>query len=66
MMKSTTTFKTVEVKFRLDEEFDEVTADDRQAKVESRNLGRLLKTAGFTVYYLNKPLVSDCYETGGW
>lgn len=32
-MKSTTTFKTVEIKFRLDEEFDEITADDRQAKV---------------------------------
>lgn len=32
-MKSMTTFKTVEIKFRLDEEFDEITADDRQAKV---------------------------------
>ncbi|XP_053483051.1 fatty acid binding protein 4b [Ictalurus furcatus] len=31
-MKSSTTFKTVEIKFRLDEEFDEITADDRQAK----------------------------------
>ncbi|XP_066538768.1 fatty acid binding protein 4b [Hoplias malabaricus] len=31
-MKSITTFKTVEIKFRLDEEFDEITADDRQAK----------------------------------
>uniref|UniRef100_A0A8B9KUT5 Fatty acid binding protein 11b n=1 Tax=Astyanax mexicanus TaxID=7994 RepID=A0A8B9KUT5_ASTMX len=32
-MKSMTTFKTVEIKFKLDEEFDEITADDRQAKV---------------------------------
>uniref|UniRef100_A0AAY5ES50 Lipocalin/cytosolic fatty-acid binding domain-containing protein n=1 Tax=Electrophorus electricus TaxID=8005 RepID=A0AAY5ES50_ELEEL len=31
-MKSTTTFKTVEIKFRLGEEFGEITADDRQAK----------------------------------
>lgn len=34
-MKSITTFKTVEIKFRLDEEFDEITPDDRQAKVHS-------------------------------
>lgn len=40
-MKSTTTFKTVEIKFRLNEEFDELTADDRQAKVVLRNLRRL-------------------------
>lgn len=46
-MKSITTFKTVEIKFRLDEEFDELTADDRQAKVESRDFESLLKTSGF-------------------
>lgn len=49
-MKSTTTFKTVEIQFRLDEEFDEITADDRQAKVrESWN--KLKTVACFTVYY---------------
>lgn len=34
-MKSITTFKTAEIHFRLDEEFDELTPDDRQAKVDS-------------------------------
>ncbi|XP_041101079.1 fatty acid binding protein 4a [Polyodon spathula] len=31
-MKSQSTFKTSEVKFKLGEEFDETTADDRKAK----------------------------------
>ncbi|KAM4601402.1 fatty acid binding protein 4b [Polymixia lowei] len=31
-MKSQTTFKTTELKFKLDEEFDETTADDRKTK----------------------------------
>lgn len=65
-MKSTTTFKTVEIKFRLNEEFDELTADDRQAKVVSRNLRRLNKRQLFIVRYFKKRLVSDCYEAGGW
>ncbi|MCJ8728771.1 hypothetical protein PDJAM_G00008240 [Pangasius djambal] len=44
-MKSTTTFKTVEIKFRLDEEFDEITADDRQAKTVMRLVdGKLIQT----------------------
>uniref|UniRef100_A0A8C2G941 Fatty acid binding protein 11b n=1 Tax=Cyprinus carpio TaxID=7962 RepID=A0A8C2G941_CYPCA len=29
-MKAVTTFKTLEIKFHLDEEFDETTADDRK------------------------------------
>lgn len=32
-MKSQSTFKTTETKFKLDEEFDETTADDRHTKV---------------------------------
>lgn len=32
-MKSQSTFKTTEIKFKLDEEFDETTADDRKTKV---------------------------------
>lgn len=32
-MKSQTTFKTTEIKFKLNEEFDETTADDRKTKV---------------------------------
>ena len=32
-LKSQSTFKTVEIKFKLDEEFDETTADDRRTKV---------------------------------
>lgn len=32
-MKSQTTFKTTETQFKLDEEFDEATADDRKTKV---------------------------------
>ncbi|XP_012681935.2 fatty acid-binding protein, adipocyte-like [Clupea harengus] len=31
-LKSQSTFKTVEIKFKLDEEFDETTADDRRTK----------------------------------
>ncbi|XP_056141572.1 fatty acid binding protein 4b [Lampris incognitus] len=31
-LKSQSTFKTTEIKFRLDEEFDEATADDRKTK----------------------------------
>ncbi|XP_022529066.2 fatty acid binding protein 4b [Astyanax mexicanus] len=44
-MKSMTTFKTVEIKFKLDEEFDEITADDRQAKTFMRLVdGKLVQT----------------------
>ncbi|XP_062848629.1 fatty acid binding protein 4b isoform X2 [Trichomycterus rosablanca] len=44
-MKSTTTFKTAEITFRLDEEFDETTPDDRQAKtVMSLIDGKLIQT----------------------
>lgn len=32
-MKSVSTLKTVEIKFKLDEEFDETTADGRKTKV---------------------------------
>ena len=32
-MKSQSTFKTAEIKFKLNEEFDETTADDRKTKV---------------------------------
>uniref|UniRef100_A0A8C7KBD7 Family with sequence similarity 8 member A1b n=1 Tax=Oncorhynchus kisutch TaxID=8019 RepID=A0A8C7KBD7_ONCKI len=32
-MKSQSTFKTTEAKFKLNEEFDEMTADDRKTKV---------------------------------
>lgn len=32
-MRSESTFKTVEVKFKLDEEFEETTADGRKTKV---------------------------------
>ncbi|XP_056090467.1 fatty acid binding protein 4b [Rhinichthys klamathensis goyatoka] len=31
-MKAVTTFKTLEIKFKLEEEFDETTADDRKVK----------------------------------
>ncbi|KAF7708438.1 fatty acid binding protein 4b [Silurus meridionalis] len=45
LMKTTTTFKTVEIKFRLDEEFDELTADDRKAKTVMRLVdGKLIQT----------------------
>ncbi|KAK3551281.1 hypothetical protein QTP70_013953 [Hemibagrus guttatus] len=44
-MKSMTTFKTVEIKFRLDKEFDEITADDRQAKTVMKLVdGKLVQT----------------------
>ncbi|GAA6097844.1 fatty acid binding protein 4b [Tachysurus ichikawai] len=44
-MKSSTTFKTVEIKFRLNEEFDEITADDRQAKTVMKLVdGKLVQT----------------------
>lgn len=32
-IKSQSTFKTTEIKFKLDEAFDETTADDRKTKV---------------------------------
>lgn len=32
-MKSESTFKTTEIKFKLEEEFDETTADGRKTKV---------------------------------
>lgn len=34
-MKAVTTFKTLEIKFKLDEEFDETTADDRKVKARA-------------------------------
>lgn len=37
-MRSESTFKTIEVKFKLDEEFDETTADGRKTKVDSLSL----------------------------
>ena len=39
-LKTITTFKTTEIKFKLDEEFEETTADGRVVKVGpmSRNL----------------------------
>ncbi|MCI4374617.1 hypothetical protein PGIGA_G00008210 [Pangasianodon gigas] len=44
-MKTTTTFKTVEIKFRLDEEFDEITADDRKTKTVMGLVdGKLIQT----------------------
>ncbi|XP_027004588.1 fatty acid binding protein 4b [Tachysurus fulvidraco] len=44
-LKSMTTFKTVEIKFRLNEEFDEITADDRQAKTVMKMVdGKLVQT----------------------
>ncbi|KAF3839820.1 hypothetical protein F7725_018537 [Dissostichus mawsoni] len=43
-MKSETTFKTTEIKFKLNEEFDETTADGRKTKV-----GHLL-SVGFIFY----------------
>lgn len=33
MVKTITTVKTTEIRFKLDEEFDEVTADGRKVKV---------------------------------
>ncbi|XP_020788114.2 myelin P2 protein-like [Boleophthalmus pectinirostris] len=44
-MKSQSTFKTTEIKFRLDEEFDETTADDRKTKtVITMENGKLIQT----------------------
>ncbi|TTF41806.1 Fatty acid-binding protein, adipocyte [Bagarius yarrelli] len=44
-LKTKTTFKTVEIKFRLDEEFDEITADDRKAKTFIKLVdGKLVQT----------------------
>ena len=39
-MKSETTFKTTEIKFKLNEEFDETTADGRKT-----NVGHLLSVS---------------------
>lgn len=35
-IKTMTTFKTTEIKFKLGEEFDEVTADGRKCKVNAQ------------------------------
>ncbi|XP_067305829.1 fatty acid binding protein 4b [Pseudorasbora parva] len=44
-MKAVTTFKTLEIKFKLDEEFDETTADDRKVKtIMSLADGKLIQT----------------------
>ncbi|XP_076827369.1 fatty acid binding protein 4b [Brachyhypopomus gauderio] len=44
-MKSMSTFKTFEIKFKLDEEFDEITADDRHAKTTmSLKNGKLIQS----------------------
>lgn len=37
-IKSESTFKTTEITFKLDQEFDEVTADDRKVKVRKKKL----------------------------
>lgn len=37
-MKSQSTFKTTEIKFKLNEEFDETTADDRKTKVSTHSV----------------------------
>uniref|UniRef100_A0A3B4BJ78 Cellular retinoic acid-binding protein 1 n=1 Tax=Periophthalmus magnuspinnatus TaxID=409849 RepID=A0A3B4BJ78_9GOBI len=43
-MKSQSTFKTTEVKFKLNEEFDETTADDRKTKtVMTLENGKLIQ-----------------------
>lgn len=34
-IKGKSTFKTTEIKFKLNEEFDEITTDDRQTKVSA-------------------------------
>jgi len=34
-MKAVTTFKTLEIQFKLEEEFDETTADDRKVKARA-------------------------------
>ncbi|XP_048009202.1 fatty acid-binding protein, adipocyte-like [Megalobrama amblycephala] len=44
-MKAVTTLKTLEIKFKLDEEFDETTADDRKVKtILSLADGKLIQT----------------------
>lgn len=43
-MKSETTFKTTEIKFKLSEEFEETTADGRKTKVGNPFVSLILKT----------------------
>ncbi|XP_063041462.1 fatty acid-binding protein, heart-like [Engraulis encrasicolus] len=44
IMKSQSTFKTTEIKFKLNEEFDETTADDRKTKtVVTLDSGKLVQ-----------------------
>lgn len=39
-IKSESTFKNTEISFKLGQEFDEVTADDRKVKVRTKALGQ--------------------------
>lgn len=39
-IKSESTFKNTEISFKLGQEFDEVTADDRKVKVRMKALGQ--------------------------
>lgn len=39
-IKSESTFKNTEISFKLGQEFDEVTADDRKVKVRNKGLGQ--------------------------
>lgn len=47
-MKSQSTFKSTEINFKLNEEFDEITADDRKTKV--RGISPLLSMGTVVAY----------------
>lgn len=38
-IRSESTFKNTEISFKLDQEFEEITADDRKVKVRNKDLG---------------------------
>lgn len=39
-IRSESTFKNTEISFKLGQEFDEITADDRKVKVRAKELGQ--------------------------
>lgn len=54
-IKSESTFKNTEISFKLGQEFDEVTADDRKVKVRSEGLGRRESLVSKTRYCPQQP-----------
>ncbi|KAK2903258.1 hypothetical protein Q8A67_007971 [Cirrhinus molitorella] len=63
-MKAVTTFKTLEIKFKLDEEFDETTADDRKVRTTMSLVGSEREKTTIVVLIGKRTMSAICGPTG--